>query len=111
MWHCDGGVAREFRLVYRGRPVTEADGEALVDLYVLLTTRRLLLSASDAAGLRKELLALMPASLAADAAPISLCDSGGACPLSGPSAGAGRNGGTGGSIGGTGGAPNQAGAN
>jgi hypothetical protein len=80
LWGCYGLVAREFRIVYPGRTVTRADGEALIDLYVTLTMRKLLLSDSDAAGLRKQLLELLPASLAADAATISLCDSGGSCP-------------------------------
>jgi hypothetical protein len=108
LWHCDGLVAREFRLAYGGRKVTHADGEALIELYVILTMRRLLLSDSDAAGLRKELLALMTPSLAPDAASISLCNSSGICPYTGLSGGAGS-GGTGGAAVASGGATSQAG--
>ena len=92
LWHCSGLVASEFRLIYRGRSVTQADGEALVDAYVTLTMRKLLLSDSDALALRKELLALMSPFVAADAAAISLCDSGGKCPASGGAGGSGAGG-------------------
>jgi hypothetical protein len=108
LWHCDGLVAREFRLVYRGRTVTQADAEALIDLYVILSMRKLLLSDSDAARLRKELLTLMPLSLAPDAISISLCDSSGVCPLTGQAGGA-VGGGTGGTSAASGGTANQAG--
>ena len=108
LWHCEGSAAQKFRLVHPGQKVTEADAEALVDLYVYLTMRNLKLSANDVAGLRSELLALMPSSVAADAPAISLCDSGGVCPRS-AAAGGGGIGGAGGSNGGMGGAANHAG--
>jgi hypothetical protein len=109
LWHCDGLTAQEFRLTYRDRAVTRVDAEALVELYVTLTMKKLLLSDSDAAGLRKELLGLMTTSLAADAPSMSLCDSGGVCPANGAAGGAGT-GGTGGASAGTGGTQHHAGA-
>jgi len=111
LWHCDGLVAHDFRLVYQGRTVTQFDGEALIDLYVTLTMRKLLLSDSDAGGLRKQLLALMATSTAllADSSSISLC-SGASCPSSGPAGGAGNND-TRGASGALGGSMNQGGAN
>lgn len=87
LWHCEGQVTDAFGLVYSGRKVTQADGEALVELYVTFTTRRLLLPDNYAIALREELLALMPGSVDPDAAPISICANGGACPPSGESGG------------------------
>ena len=95
LWHCNDAVATEFRLVYLGRKVTQPDAEALIDLYVTLTSRRLLLTNRAAASLRNQLFALMSQALAEDADPISLCDMGGVCPMNGAAGGT-ANGGTGG---------------
>ena len=91
LWHCNGEVTSEFGLVYNGRKVTQADGEALVELYVTLTTRRLLLPDSYAMTLRNELLALLPGSVDPDAAPISICEAGGVCSPSGGGGGSAAN--------------------
>ena len=89
LWHCGGSTANGFKLVYPSRKVTQADAEALIDLYVTLTARRLLLSDADAVDLRQELLALMVSSLDPDAPAVSVCDSNGICPLSAPGSGGG----------------------